>query len=57
MRGKIDNKYDIVMQLHFNDDHSVSGFIITTITSRPSTYPASLDNGVLELKEHDADFQ
>jgi hypothetical protein len=56
LRGKIDNKYDIVMQLNFYDDHSVGGVYYYNNYQSAIDISGKLDNGVLELKEHDADY-
>ncbi|HSC38751.1 MAG TPA: hypothetical protein VLD19_12800, partial [Chitinophagaceae bacterium] len=56
LRGKIDNKYDIVMQLHFNGDNSVDGFYYYNNYQSAIDISGKLDKGVLELKEHDADY-
>lgn len=56
LRGKIDNKYDIVMQLHFYGDHSVGGFYYYNNYQSAIEISGKLEGGVLELKEHDADY-
>jgi len=38
------------MQLHFNDDHSVSGFYYYNNYQSAIDISGKLDNGVLELK-------
>jgi hypothetical protein len=56
LHGKIDNKYDIVMQLHFNGDHSVSGFYYYNNYQSAIELSGKLENGLLKLTEHDKDY-
>ncbi len=55
LHGKIDNKYGIVMQLHFNSAESVDGFYYYSNYQSAIDLSGTLKNGVLELKEHDND--
>ena len=56
LRGKIDNKYDIVMQLHFYGDNSVSGFYYYNNYQSAIELSGKFEKGKLELKEHDNDY-
>ena len=56
LRGKIDNKYDIVMQLRFYGDHSVGGFYYYNNYQSAIELSGKLENGKLQLKEHDKDY-
>ncbi len=56
LRGKIDNKYEVVVQLHFNADNSVDGFYYYSNYQSVIELSGQLVNGQLELKEKDAEF-
>lgn len=56
LRGKIDNKYDIVMQLHFYGDHAVRGFYYYNNYQSAIELSGKFEKGRLQLKEHDKDY-
>jgi hypothetical protein len=56
LRGKIDNKYEVVMQLHIDADNSVDGFYYYSNYQSAIQLSGQLVNGQLELKEKDAEF-
>jgi hypothetical protein len=55
LRGKIDNKYNIVLQLHVYSDHSAGGFYYYNNYQSAIELSGTMENGVAALKERDKD--